>query len=89
MVRGDTLNGIVEATAIEKIIEKGLLITMITKMSPPMTTKQLANKCPTRVTPLNKYPTPLSLNFVRSKQMTRKLLFSLIKFETIASLTAM
>ena len=46
MVRGDTLNGIVEATAIEKIIEKGLLITMITKMSHPMTTKQLANKCP-------------------------------------------
>ena len=58
-------------------------------MSPPMTTKQLANKCPTRVTPLNKYPTPLSLNFVRSKQMTRKLLFSQIKFETIASRTAM
>ena len=48
MVRGDTLNGIVEATAREKkIIEKGLIITIITKMSPPMTTKQLANKCPT------------------------------------------
>ena len=68
---------------------KGLILTITTKMSPPMTTKQLANKCSTRVTPLNKYPTPLSLNFVRSKQMTRKLLFSLIKFETIASLTAM
>ena len=47
MVRGDTLNGIVEATAREKIIEKGLIITISTKMSPPMTTKQLANKCPT------------------------------------------
>ena len=55
MVRGDTLNGIVEATAIEKIIEKGLLITLITKMSPPMTTKQLANKCPT---PVEKVPYP-------------------------------
>ena len=47
MVRGDTLNGIFEATARKKIIEKGLIITIIPKMSPPMETKQLANRCPT------------------------------------------
>ena len=86
MVRGDTLNGIVEATAREKNHRKRIDNNYNYYVS------SQDNQATSKISvppPLNKYPTPLPLNFVRSKQMTRKRLFSQIKFETIASRTAM